>query len=184
MISGPHFTHWTFNTLQRPRLDENRTLRMSKLEILLFYLNVWSYFRAPMILGKEAIHHITTTFIIQTLFFIFRYLCGSKVITKLCGEGNKWGTSQETVSGIKLFWYMLKSRKWWCFYGWGFEFHCFRVIKFSGMEKRTRYFAAARICLFNHFRRGQKLEYNFQLGTIYSNFWNYTPIFVPAENGV
>ena len=39
-----------------------------------------------------------------------------------------------------------------------------------GMEKRTLYFTV-RICLFNHFRRGQKLEYNFPLGTI---FW---PIF-------
>ena len=29
------------------------------------------------------------------------------------------------------------------------------------MEKITWYFAV-RICLFDHFRRGQKLEYNFQ----------------------
>ena len=39
------------------------------------------------------------------------------------------------------------------------------------MNKNPQYFAV-RICLFNHFRRGQKLVYNFPLGTI---FW---PIFL------
>ena len=41
-----------------------------------------------------------------------------------------------------------------------------------GMEKITLYFAV-RICLFNHFRRGQKLEYNFPQGTI---FWPIFPV--------
>ena len=43
-----------------------------------------------------------------------------------------------------------------------------------GMEKITLYFVVG-ICLFNHFQRGQILEYNFPLGTI---FW---PIFSSGE---
>ena len=39
-----------------------------------------------------------------------------------------------------------------------------------GSEKITRYFAV-RICLFNYFRRGRKLEHNFPLGDdILANF--------------
>ena len=41
-----------------------------------------------------------------------------------------------------------------------------------GMVKITRYFAV-RICLFNYFRRGQKLEYNFPNGAI---FWSIFPV--------
>ena len=39
----------------------------------------------------------------------------------------------------------------------------FKLEKLVGMEKITRYLEV-RICLFNHFRLRQKLEYNFQLG--------------------
>ena len=49
-----------------------------------------------------------------------------------------------------------------------------------GIEKITRYFTV-RIYLFQHFRRGQNLEYNFPLGTIFG------PIFpverVPSGSG-
>ena len=41
-----------------------------------------------------------------------------------------------------------------------------------GMEKITLYFVVG-ICLFNHFQRGQILEYNFPLGTI---FWPIFPV--------
>ena len=52
-----------------------------------------------------------------------------------------------------------------------------------GMAKITRCFAV-RICFFDHFRRGQKSEYNLPLGTI---FWPIFPVGgepIPGEGGV
>jgi len=58
------------------------------------------------------------------------------------------------------------------FYGWGFQFFCFQVRKFSGDGKNSKYFAV-RIGLFDYFRWGQKLEGNFPPGMI---FWPIFPV--------
>ena len=52
-----------------------------------------------------------------------------------------------------------------------------------GIEKITRYFAM-RIYLFNHFRWGQELDYNFPLGKIFLSTFLVGGEPIPGEGGV